>query len=854
MSRCIVSIDEPAQPAPQWQMSSEDHTNSGALNAVTFTQATTPIEAAALASADGPAPSGADSAGAEAGLDDAILSGLLPAFYAMEKRRMRRVLNGRVRRRGLWRYTSETSQAVIVAMLVVNVLKVDWHDWVHYRQVPAVVTAVMVLMTCIQTFQRPEHVFSEWIRVEGNIFVLWMAWEYDRKEHDSQKCWWTDPCLLPTERVLVVTFAWIIGITAALFFCRYQVVPMVVRKAFWGRGSHFWWRIRRAGNLCSDTSAIIEQMSKTPAGILSMFNGDGSVDWTGCQPSLRQKLRVACFSYRPAGWFSLRRAKFGYIGDRDSLGCPDGTGMWFDNSFHGECLRGTWSHGVPVGSFSSREYGTGAQFAQRPVAYATSRADCPPNNLTKASKFPRKLDALRYGVAQVEVSLAGGFFPFLPSVDYHKELADVEAVKREFAFPLQAPSPGARLQADAARHRLQLAVVSAEELLAMREEGEPSDEESDVGGLLQEVHLPIWCREGDRAAYVADSSLVGPARSLVEKPREALVFLHGFNSDLATCLGRLTQLCALGNMASHIVPFAFSYSAGFELSYFSVKKQMGEYGGDLAAFFADLGTHFQNIHILCHSCGAEFFFRNVDDFLSCFALARRQGSANSFVDASSRSHSPNKANAASTGALDTSDSRVRKPHLATLTLVNPDVLVDTVSEKLPKIMEFAEHFTTYNDKKDGALFWSGFLMDYFPNCLKRGSSTVQPSPGRRAVIFGSVVSPLWLESQPGSSARLRGPMLNLPAKSAWASEGEMLRTLSQGEVQADPRIDVIDCSSIDQNIHKLRHNYYMLNTQVVEDICELIGSRAQALQRSRLVRIEANVFNFLCPPGELIDL
>jgi len=195
---------------------------------------------------------------------------------------------------------------------------------------------------------------------------------------------------------------------------------------------------------------------------------------------------------------------------------------------------------------------------------------------------------------------------------------------------------------------------------------------------------------------------------------------------------------------------------------------------------------------------------------------------------------------------------VKKPHLATLTLVNPDVLVDTVNEKLPEVMEFAEHFTTYNDEKDGALFWSGFLQKHFPSRLKRG--TTQPAKGRRPVIFGSVVSPLWLE--PGSPTKLQGPMLELPAMKGWpwASEGSMIRKLSAMEVQSDPRIDVIDCSAIDQNIHKLRHNYYMLNTQVVEDICELIGSRVPALHRARLVRVEANVFNFLCPPAELIDL
>jgi len=284
------------------------------------------------------------------------------------------------------------------------------------------------------------------------------------------------------------------------------------------------------------------------------------------------------------------------------------------------------------------------------------------------------------------------------------------------------------------------------------------------------------------------------------------------------------------------------YSAGFELSYLSVKRHMGDYGTDLACFFSELGQQFEAIHIICHSCGAEFFFLNAEDIISCFAPARGSSSSNSSEPVPSPDKRP------SSPSLDG-----KKPHLLTLTMVNPDVLVDVVNEKLPKVMEVAEHFTTYNDQKDGALFWSAFVHNYIPNRLKRG--TMQAGAGRRPVIFGSVVSPLWLE---GSPSKLQGPMLELvTAKGCpWSSNTDKMRKLpdSGGRVRADSRIDVIDCSTIDQIIHKLRHNYYMLNTQVVEDICELIGSQARAAHRGRLVRVEANVFNFLCPPAELIDL
>merc|ERR1712139_538517 len=100
---------------------------------------------------------------------------------------------------------------------------------------------------------------------------------------------------------------------------------------------------------------------------------------------------------------------------------------------------------------------------------------------------------------------------------------------------------------------LQLTVLAEEDLNALIEEGK-----GDLGvNQFLEVNVPVWYRQDDRTAYIAEASLTGSARSLLEQPQEALVFLHGFNSDLGTCLGRMAQLLALGNMAHHIVPFVF---------------------------------------------------------------------------------------------------------------------------------------------------------------------------------------------------------------------------------------------------------------------------------------------------------
>jgi hypothetical protein len=282
--------------------------------------------------------------------------------------------------------------------------------------------------------------------------------------------------------------------------------------------------------------------------------------------------------------------------------------MWFDNTFHGECLSGVWKHGSPVGYFTSREYGTGAQFAQRPVAYATSRADCQPEDLKKAWKYPGKVDKVRYGIAQVEVSLAGGFFPFLPDVQYASECAGVAEVKRKFDKSDWKYNK-AITKVDVCP-KLQLAVLSDEEFSCLLDEDVEASTTSQ-GPRLMEARIPIWFYEGEQGAFLKGGDLTGPARCLVEQPKEALVFLHGYNSDLATCVGRMAQVCSLGGMASHIVPFVFSYSAGFALSYLDVKRHFSEYGDDLTTFFTELGTQFREV---CSCSHRENFKSIASDF------------------------------------------------------------------------------------------------------------------------------------------------------------------------------------------------------------------------------------------------
>lgn len=198
------------------------------------------------------------------------------------------------------------------------------------------------------------------------------------------------------------------------------------------------------------------------------------------------------------------------------------------------------------------------------------------------------------------------------------------------------------------------------------------------------------------------------------------------------------------------------------------------------------------------------------------------------------------------GQRATGDQRL---HLATLTLMNPDVQVETVLSLLPEVMRFAEHLTTYNDTNDGALFYSLWFQKLVPGWYQgRPRAT-------RSMIFGRTLKSVWVErSGISSDCQLRGDLLEevlQPQLEPCSRLDSGLHFPSGPDVPGQGSIDIINCSGIDQNVHKLRHNYYMLNTQMVEDVCELIGERLTAPYRQRLCQVDANIFIFLSPPAHV---
>uniref|UniRef100_K3XCW2 Alpha/beta hydrolase n=1 Tax=Globisporangium ultimum (strain ATCC 200006 / CBS 805.95 / DAOM BR144) TaxID=431595 RepID=K3XCW2_GLOUD len=112
--------------------------------------------------------------------------------------------------------------------------------------------------------------------------------------------------------------------------------------------------------------------------------------------------------------WNSKRSVVEYIGGLDKDNRPHGFGLWKDSAYHGENLSGLWDHGIPIGPFTSREQGSGFTTEKLRVAYASIRGE----KTTDSADIIPTFKPLEWGVANVECSVAGGFFSFLPSVEY----------------------------------------------------------------------------------------------------------------------------------------------------------------------------------------------------------------------------------------------------------------------------------------------------------------------------------------------------------------------------------------------------------------------------------------------------
>lgn len=155
--------------------------------------------------------------------------------------------------------------------------------------------------------------------------------------------------------------------------------------------------------------------------------------------------------------------------------------------------------------------------------------------------------------------------------------------------------------------------------------------------------------------------------------------------------------------------------------------------------------------------------------------------------------------------------------IGALILANPETDLVVFKRAGQVLASVAESVTVYADRNDNALFWAELMNTALPTMETADIGFVH-SLGRAA----------------------SGPVY---AATPAASPGTY-----QEEDLVD--CDLIDTTHIQANVHKLRHSYFHLSRELLEDVRDIIVSRkGRASQRSsRLVQQEGNFYGWLIAP------
>ncbi|KAF9572987.1 hypothetical protein EC968_009192 [Mortierella alpina] len=341
---------------------------------------------------------------------------------------------------------------------------------------------------------------------------------------------------------------------------------------------------------------------------------------------------------------------------------------------------------------------------------------------------------------------------------------------------------------------------------------------------MSQVGLTV---EGWRHVLDVDGR-VSSAQSASRAGYEALVFVHGYNCPLTYGIARLGQLLSLGEFPPYIKPFVFSWPSSVTMGYFTAKSVgcSDDVAKDLQQFIADLReAGYQRVHVLAHSMGARIVLsalrkgylngvlaeREVVDAESVFASAvgsdteLRSRRTVRYRD-SMPGHYYGRSLSSRSLEIENSAGPIQ---LASFTLLNPDADLDMfLEEDYWTLSKYCPHITLYADAHDGALFWSEVL-------------------GRKKSLGRH------------------------PRTLIYAPTGEVLD------------VDVIDTTSLDVNIHSIRHNFFNLNRMLVDDLYDVVVLGRRAGEREGRLSSRwtfspdgtenGEVYTFLCAPSYVVN-
>ncbi|PHJ22047.1 transmembrane [Cystoisospora suis] len=302
---------------------------------------------------------------------------------------------------------------------------------------------------------------------------------------------------------------------------------------------------------------------------------------------------------------------------------------------------------------------------------------------------------------------------------------------------------------------------------------------------------------------------------------EALIFIHGYNTNHVQSLQIMAQMLSFGNFPSYIKPFLFTWPAGrnfaefFEARENANNPRIQDCFRDFILSLRDNGI--RQIHIMAHSLGSRLLMNSLHRFA--------EDIFNKSLDLDG------------TDQLGLGASR-DKMHLVTLIFLNPEFFLDDfVRHEYSFLRQYCSNISLFCDAHDGALWWSELFS------------------GRQALgrsVFGLYTRPKGSGSDTGSDVARKLPPV-------YAETMACFQGYEPDYLKSDTRewldLDVIDMTWLGNNVHAMRHSYWPLNREIIEDIRELVVTRKRARQRtSRLDRREGNVWVYRVAPSSLTSI
>lgn len=354
---------------------------------------------------------------------------------------------------------------------------------------------------------------------------------------------------------------------------------------------------------------------------------------------------------------------------------------------------------------------------------------------------------------------------------------------------------------------------------------------------------------------------------------EALIFFPGFNAHLSTSLKRLGQFMAMGHFPAYIKPVVFSGIGGKIITYLSAIRSAACNHAqqallDLLQGLREAGV--KNVHFLTHSMGVQSLMAAFADRGDSDGEGCRSPVSQLFYSVIDGEGPDNQTSGGGT-----------KLCARTITLMNADYpLAAFVQKGFRTLRRVCDTITVLGNRKDAALLWSSlgngtmYLYDHYkktqsqPDHLRVDPPTPLRHPGCNRNLDACITC--CCDTERLTQDEIQGydrlwsrqltvgrAIFNLfsPRPELQQGEGGRGRRTKLETRQREQRwqrqwldLDVLDTTSMEQNVHLIRHNYFNLNPVCCEDLRELIITGRRAAHRSLLLHREGNIYSYCQAP------